>query len=562
MKRKRTLLGLFLLLFTMLFPVHVLAASWTTSGTAVYSNGICTLTESESDVSGGLQYSVPLDTRGGFTLSFDYWMGDYKYKPCKGFDLLFAEEDVSSGTFGTNYYAIEFRPFSGYYIRAMKYKEDHTHESLNDSTGVVYSDSTWHSVVVKYLNGTVTVTQDGATVFSCPNFAVPNLCYFGFSAETDLYAFGYQKHMVKNIRLSSAEAVRVYLNANGGKTDTASLYVLRNSSGSLPTPTRTGYTFAGWYTSSTGGIKINGTNYNFAPGQTLYAHWTAKSYAVKLNANGGSCSKSSIKTVYASAYGSLPTPKRTGYTFAGWYTKKSGGSRVTNKTKVSTASAHTLYAHWKTKSYKVTFNPNKGTLKNSMMTRTVKYSQKIGSLPTPTRKNYTFQGWYTKKTGGKKITSSTLIKKKTTYYAHWVSNSKKVTFKLNANGGSCSKSTLTTTYGGKLTGLPTPKRSGYTFQGWYTAKTGGTRVKASTKAAKILTYKTLYAHWQKKSSGSSLSSLSKEDCPRCGGSGRCSTCGGSGVVYKYMPGIIGRQRLSCTACSGGRCRRCHGSGKR
>lgn len=577
MKRKLTLSGFLLLFFVMIFSVHGLAASWVTSGTAVYSNGVCTLTESEYKAAGMLAYSAPLDTRNGFTISFDYWVGDYKDGPRDGFMLVFADNEVAAGSYGTtlgydnyiygkdSFYGIAFRTYRDKGIAAVKNNGTSiNYTTLASNSSVSIGDSTWHHVVVTYRNRTVTVTQDGAQVLSCSGFNVSDKAYFGISAATYLWAFGCQKHVVKNISLQSEEASLVYLNANGGTTDTASLYVLRNSSGSLPAPTRTGYTFAGWYTEASGGAKINGMNYNFAGTSTVYAHWTANSYTVKLDANGGSCSTSSKTVSYDSAYGSLPAPKRTGYTFSGWYTAASSGSLITSTTKVGTASGHTLYARWTAKSYKVKFNATKGTLKKSRQTRTVQYGQKVGSLPTPTRKNYTFLGWYTKKSGGKKISSGTVITKKTTYYARWVSNSKKVTIKLKANGGSCSKSTLTVTYGGKLTGLPTPTRSGYTFDGWYTAKTGGTKVKASTKTTKVLTKKTLYAHWTKKSSDSPSSPdpFSKADCWYCGGSGICPTCGGSGVVYKYMAGIIGLQRFTCTDCYlPGKCRICGGSGK-
>ena len=70
---------------------------------------------------------------------------------------------------------------------------------------------------------------------------------------------------------------------------------------------------------------------------------TAKVYVDSSTAS----SDTHTKTVtYNNLYGALPTPTRTGYTFAGWYTAASGGNQVTSGTTVSTASNHTLYAHW------------------------------------------------------------------------------------------------------------------------------------------------------------------------------------------------------------------------
>lgn len=69
-------------------------------------------------------------------------------------------------------------------------------------------------------------------------------------------------------------------------------------------------------------------------------------YTVSFNANGGSVSTSSKTVTSGSTYGTLPTPTRSGYTFDGWYTAQSGGSRVTDSTKVNLIGDQTLYAHW------------------------------------------------------------------------------------------------------------------------------------------------------------------------------------------------------------------------
>ena len=69
-------------------------------------------------------------------------------------------------------------------------------------------------------------------------------------------------------------------------------------------------------------------------------------YTVTYNANGGTLTTTSKTVVYNEAYGSLPTPIRDGYTFKGWYTEKTGGTKVTAETIVSIDADHTLYAQW------------------------------------------------------------------------------------------------------------------------------------------------------------------------------------------------------------------------
>ena len=72
--------------------------------------------------------------------------------------------------------------------------------------------------------------------------------------------------------------------------------------------------------------------------------------------------------------------------------------------------------------YKITLNANKGKISGkSTIKKTVKQSKKYGNLKTPKRSNYKFKGWYTKKNGGQKVTSSTKVKKSRshTLYAQW-----------------------------------------------------------------------------------------------------------------------------------------------
>lgn len=74
----------------------------------------------------------------------------------------------------------------------------------------------------------------------------------------------------------------------------------------------------------------------------------SQKYTVSYNVNGGEKLKVAGKTVTAGkTYGKLAVPKREGYTFSGWYTKKSGGKKITSATKVSITKDITLYAHWK-----------------------------------------------------------------------------------------------------------------------------------------------------------------------------------------------------------------------
>lgn len=161
----------------------------------------------------------------------------------------------------------------------------------------------------------------------------------------------------------------VTFNPNGGTVSTKSKNVtIGKTYGTLPTPTRTGYDFDGWYTQETGGTKVTATtSVGTNPPTTLYAHWIGKKYTVTLDANGGTVSMASRTATYGSEYPALPAPTREGgYSFDGWYTQKTGGTKVDDNTTVTTAANHTLYAHWHLTpanapyNVKLTMNPTTG----------------------------------------------------------------------------------------------------------------------------------------------------------------------------------------------------------
>ena len=78
----------------------------------------------------------------------------------------------------------------------------------------------------------------------------------------------------------------------------------------------------------------------------LYARWQKLLCTITFDANGGTCTTSSMSVVPGNAYGTLPTPTRTGYAFAGWFTALSGGDLITETTVAEIYDDQTLFAHW------------------------------------------------------------------------------------------------------------------------------------------------------------------------------------------------------------------------
>ena len=176
-----------------------------------------------------------------------------------------------------------------------------------------------------------------------------------------------------------------------------------------------------------------------------------------------------------------------GYTFTGWSGATSG---TTNPVTITMDGNKTLTANFQTTpTYTVTFDANGGTVSPTSGTTRVE-DGRLADLPTPTRDGYTFDGWWTAATDGDSVAISNVYSGNTNIYARWTLNTYKVAF--DANGGSVTPDTGTTGEGWKLASLPTPTRSGYIFEGWFTEATGGTKVEASKAyTADII----IYAQW-------------------------------------------------------------------
>ena len=136
---------------------------------------------------------------------------------------------------------------------------------------------------------------------------------------------------------------------------------------------------------------------------------------IKFNAAGGSVSTADINLVPGDAVGTLPIPTRAGYTFNGWYTSASGGTKISASTTVSADT--TYYAHWTVNQYTITFNANGGTGGTS---KEINYGSALGTLPTPARDDYDFGGWFTAASGGMQVSASATVTGDKTYYAHWI----------------------------------------------------------------------------------------------------------------------------------------------
>lgn len=165
---------------------------------------------------------------------------------------------------------------------------------------------------------------------------------------------------------------------------------------SSTTPTRTGYEFVSWNTSSdgTGTTYYPGSQYGEDVDVTMYAVWNQVKWPVTYNANGGSGAPESQEKVYnVNLTLSSVTPTRTGYNFLGWGTSASATTvAYASGATYSTNEALSLYAIWQIKTWTVSYNANGGSNPPSSQTKT--YNQDLTLSSTiPTKELYIFQGW-------------------------------------------------------------------------------------------------------------------------------------------------------------------------
>ena len=207
---------------------------------------------------------------------------------------------------------------------------------------------------------------------------------------------------------------------------------------------------------------LDGNGNSYEPGASVPAdvteltvQWTAPTYAVTLNTNGGTIADGKDVTGYTYGVGAtLPTDvTRTGYTFKGWYDNENlTGSPVTAIGGAETGNKE-YWAKWEINQYTITFDTNGGS---EIAPITQDYGTEITAPDNPTRKGYTFKGW-------DKEIPETMPAGNITVKAQWEINQYTITF--DTNGGS-EIAPITQDYGTEITAPDNPTRKGYTFKGW------------------------------------------------------------------------------------------------
>ena len=293
----------------------------------------------------------------------------------------------------------------------------------------------------------------------------------------------------------SKDDYKISYDLDGGNVDAAltSVYNIDTDTITLPAPTKEGYSFSKWIDLDTNNeIKsiVKGT----VGDKKLKALWVANSYKINYTLN----KKDAVLPDSADnnrTFGkdiTLATPSKQGYVFDGWYDNADlTGSAYTSDRLKNLASDVTLYAKWSPAQYKITYDLGLGSTYATMPAYSDTYT--VDSpvvLPIPVWTGHTFKSW---DLNGTNITTTAGLLGDVTVKAIWNEDVFKITYKLN-NGTLPDEDYATTHYYGVSESLPTPKRSGYDFKGWYMDE-NFTTATYKTVDATVSEDVTFYARW-------------------------------------------------------------------
>ena len=275
-------------------------------------------------------------------------------------------------------------------------------------------------------------------------------------------------------------------------------------------PTRTGYTFAGYFTAASDGVKIinadgtlaNATGYvtdgkwSKASDTVLFAQWQANTYGMSLDKNGGAVNGHVTATYGSSVLTNLEDATRYGYGVSGYYTAAEGGVVIIVDGKLQKDTAYTdadgnwdvddyaiLYAHWEPNQYTVTLNSNNGYA-DGLTKIAYETSEFLWFTHASGNTGYHLDGYFTQAEGGSMVISVAQLLQSNvdnftdengkwikaedcTLYAHWSPNVDGII--LHSNGGT-EHGHASVKYDGTSPYLTThATRTGYSVEGYYTA---------------------------------------------------------------------------------------------
>ncbi|PWL20814.1 MAG: hypothetical protein DCO81_04245 [Candidatus Aquiluna sp. XM-24bin5] len=357
----------------------------------------------------------------------------------------------------------------------------------NTFTRTGYSFAGWDTAA----DGSGTDYADEADI----NLAADDILYAQWTANT--YTVGFDYH-----------------GADGGDNDASKSYQTGGAAITLPTPTRTGYTFEGWYVGDYL-ARVGGAGDAYTPSVnvTLNAKWSADPFTLTYNGtnktsgsvpvDGSTYTYLSSATIKANSGGLT----RTGYVFSGWVTNADGSGTAKNAGETiqfSSAANLNLYPKWTAGTFTITYSSN-GATSGSLAKASDNYTTSPGTsvtLPgrgTMVKAGYTFDGWNTSPSGaGGDIGATLAPTQDVTLYAIWTPVDYTFTYNLNGGGGTIptaqseniENTVVVSNVGGDVA------KANHWFAGWSTESDGSGNSYAPGSTVTIpIGGETLYAVW-------------------------------------------------------------------
>ena len=253
----------------------------------------------------------------------------------------------------------------------------------------------------------------------------------------------------------------------------------------LPEPTRLGYNFLGWFIpTSSGDLQIqNNTIVKITDNVTATAQWSNITYTIQYELNGGSFDVTPEEKTYQfdAKLGALPTPKKKGYRFLGWFTDSECTKGIDANTEMH-EEIYTLYAGWSEDEFTLTIDPNSGTYTGSLTPKVV-YGQTY-TLDSISREGYSFNNWSIVSGEDTTVTGNvvTMGKENSTVRANWSIQSYRLT--VDCDGGSGCIESADHNYNESVS-LTLPTKTGHTFAGWTKVSGAGSLTSNSTTSASV-----------------------------------------------------------------------------
>jgi len=387
-------------------------------------------------------------------------------------------------TFGGYYTAINGGG-SQYYTQAMTSSHDW---NLTSNT-TLYAKWTLITYTLTYhLNNGTAPSPDNPTTYTIETAAItlknPARTYYSFlgwyaestfdTVQTTILqgSTGNKDFFAKWSADTYTIAYELYGGTNSNQNP--STYTIETNTITFADPTRTGYTFAGWFAESTYNTQLTSIAQGSHENKTLHAKWTANTYTLTLNQQSGSGGSTMVTATFDAAMPTATAPNRTGYTFGGYYISPDGGGTqyytqaMASSRTWNLASATTLYAMWTPVTYNLTYHLNSGTAPSVNNPATYTIETDTITLSNPSRTGYTFAGWFAEAGFSTQVTT---IDKGSSgdkaLYAKWTPITYNLTYHLNSGTAPSVDNPATYTIETSTITLNNPSRTGYTFAGWY-----------------------------------------------------------------------------------------------